>query len=81
MMPFTSLPCYSLPSNVLRIISEYSKPVTRPDWRTCGLIRKTEYPIDLYLYGDRIYKYKKDLVLYNPQLFKLFLIIFTNMDE
>ncbi len=23
-----------LPTNVLKIISEYSKPVTRPDWRT-----------------------------------------------
>ena len=23
-----------LPSNVLRIISEYSKPLSRPDWRT-----------------------------------------------
>ena len=25
--------CMILPSNVLRLISEYSKPVTRPNWR------------------------------------------------
>ena len=25
---------HMLPSNVLKLISEYSKPVTRPDWRT-----------------------------------------------
>jgi hypothetical protein len=80
-MPFTSLPCYSLPSNVMRIISDYSKPVTRPDWKTCGQIRSPQYPLDLYLYGDRIYKYKNGLVLYNPQLFKLFMIIFSNMDD
>ena len=25
----------SLPARALRIINEYSKPVTRPDWRKC----------------------------------------------
>ena len=36
----------NLPSNALRLISEYSKPVTRPDWRT---IRKLAI-FDIYLY-------------------------------
>ena len=27
------LSSHVLPSNVLRVISEYSKPLTRPDWR------------------------------------------------
>lgn len=29
-----ALPTYTLPSRSLALISEYSKPLTRPDWRT-----------------------------------------------
>ena len=25
-----------LPEDVLKIIKEYAKPITRPDWRICG---------------------------------------------
>ena len=28
-----SLPCRSLPCRALLLVSEYSKPITRPDWR------------------------------------------------
>jgi hypothetical protein len=32
-MESTVSPSHILPSHILRIISEYSKPLTRPDWR------------------------------------------------
>ena len=28
------------PDDVLRIIQQYARPLTRPDWRTCGKIRQ-----------------------------------------
>jgi hypothetical protein len=31
------------PEDVLRIIKEYSMPVTRSDWRICGKINKLDY--------------------------------------
>ena len=40
-----------LPKNVLRLISEYSKPVTRPDWRTCKPIITT-YKMYNMVFGD-----------------------------
>ena len=30
-----------LPSDVLAMVKEYSMPITRPDWRKCGQIRKS----------------------------------------
>ena len=44
---FRSLPLRSLPLRVLLIISEYSKPLTRPDWRTC----KCLISIEEYIYA------------------------------
>jgi len=41
-----------LPSNAVRLISEYSKPLTRPDWRTCGKIKMIQYTNSLW---DRMY--------------------------
>jgi len=32
-LPSYALPSYALPSNALRLIRDYSKPLTRPDWR------------------------------------------------
>ena len=40
-LPSNVLPSNVLPSNVLRHISEYSKPITRADWRT--LQKMTDY--------------------------------------
>ena len=37
-----------LPSNAVRLISEYSKPLTRPDWRTCGKIKMIQYTNSLW---------------------------------
>jgi hypothetical protein len=33
-LPCHALPCHALPSRALKLISEYSKPITRGDWRT-----------------------------------------------
>ena len=32
-LPYHALPSHALPSRALLLISEYSKPLTRPDWR------------------------------------------------
>ena len=45
-LPLRSLPLRSLPLRVLLLISEYSKPLTRPDWRT----RKYLISIEEYIY-------------------------------
>ena len=44
------LPTYVLPINALRIIKEYSKPVTRPDWRTIRNL--TQYSLFLDIKND-----------------------------
>lgn len=46
----------SLPSRVLLLISEYSNPMTRPDWRqSIPLIN----PRKLFLHGDKPQRNKK----------------------
>ena len=56
-----------LPINALQLISEYSKPVTRGDWRTFTRITKESYIKEI----DRLYKFKN-----TSRLFKL---VHTNM--
>ena len=41
------------PKNILHLISEYSKPVTRPDWRTIKIL--TQYRIFLDI-SHNVYK-------------------------
>lgn len=53
------LASHVLPSNVLRIINEYSKPVTRADWRT--LRKMTNYK--LYNISMNVIRKKVNLVL------------------
>uniref|UniRef100_A0A6C0JLC3 Uncharacterized protein n=1 Tax=viral metagenome TaxID=1070528 RepID=A0A6C0JLC3_9ZZZZ len=45
----TVLPSQVLPSNALRLISEYSKPLTRPNWRKSKPIINT-YTLFLTVY-------------------------------
>jgi hypothetical protein len=52
-LPFPSLPFPSLPFRALRLISEYSKPLTRPDWRTCKRLIRIEEYIYTIRYGLR----------------------------
>ena len=44
------LPIHILPINALRLIKEYSKPVTRPDWRTIRHL--TQYHLFLNIKND-----------------------------
>jgi hypothetical protein len=46
------LSIYSLPSHVLKIIREYSSPVTRPNWRT--LHKMTNYNLFYCITNDNI---------------------------
>ena len=42
-LPSYALPSYALPSRALLLINEYSKPLTRPDWRNSKPIVTTFY--------------------------------------
>ena len=57
-----------LPINALKLISEYSKPLTRGDWRTFErVITKDKYIIEI----DKLYKFKNTSRLYK--------LVHTNM--
>ena len=50
---------YQLPDDVLSIIRDYSKPLTRCDWKTCGKISQTKFNLELKKYiihEDLFYK-------------------------
>uniref|UniRef100_A0A6C0JM66 Uncharacterized protein n=1 Tax=viral metagenome TaxID=1070528 RepID=A0A6C0JM66_9ZZZZ len=47
-LPSRALPSRALPSRALQIISDYSKPVTRPDWRQSKPIITT-YKLYLFI--------------------------------
>jgi len=52
-LPPYTLPPYTLPSRAVALISEYSKPLTRPDWRTlCRLSIHTLYKEVNNMYCD-----------------------------
>jgi len=38
-----------LPDDILKIIKEYSMPVTRPDWRRLHIMSYTQYLTDYYI--------------------------------
>jgi|LauGreSBDMM110SN_4_FD.fasta_scaffold199178_2 hypothetical protein len=41
---------FELPDDVLNIISEYSKPLTRGNWRTCGKMNHLTFHTELKKY-------------------------------
>ena len=47
-LPSHSLPSHALPSRALCLISEYSKPLTRPDWRQSKPLMST-YSMFVYV--------------------------------
>ena len=56
---------YSLPSLAIKLISDYSKPVTRPDWRnskpiitTYQMYLKLKYLIDIDFTGENLLHYR-----------------------
>ena len=40
-----------LPDDVVRIINQYAKPLTRPDWRTLHRMTLNNFYIDIYANG------------------------------
>jgi hypothetical protein len=55
------LPLRALPCRALQLISEYSKPLTRGNWRTFErVITKDKYIIEI----DKLYKFKNTSRLY-----------------
>jgi hypothetical protein len=67
-LPCRALPCRALPCRALTLIREYSKPLTRSDWRT--FIRNITNPIYINEI-DTLYTFER-----NCALFKL---VHTNM--
>jgi hypothetical protein len=64
-MSSRSLPCRSLPCRALTLIHEYSKPLTRPDWRNSKPI-VTHYELYLHVkYTPNDYKKIKRIILNN----------------
>ena len=59
-LPSRALPNRILPSRALLIISEYSKPMTRPDWRQSKPLITTYY---LYLKTRGIKIYNKNVYI------------------
>ena len=58
-----------LPFRVLLLIREYSKPLTRPDWRTCNCL----ISIEEYIYAIHYKVYINNTPLFN--------LISNNIDE
>ena len=66
----------SLPSRVLLLISEYSKPMTRPDWRQSKPLIN---PYRLFLHGDKPQRNKKGKYVFRAYRYRLFMRFFDNM--
>ena len=62
------LPCRALPCRALHLIREYSKPITRPDWRTFERSITTNIFINEI---DTLYKFERDCALFK--------LVYTNM--
>ena len=71
------LPSRSLPSRSLALISEYSKPLTRPDWR------KSKPIITIHiLYQELIHMYRVRAYVQNANLIKrLITMILINIEN
>jgi hypothetical protein len=50
-MSFTSLPCYSLPSNLFRIINGYTKPITNTNINNTYDIVPYNLPIFMIIFN------------------------------
>ena len=67
-----ALPSQILPSRALSLISEYSKPMTRPDWRTKHLMTSFSIYIDI----------RKKLIWGQKNFWRnLYLIIIHNIEK
>jgi len=55
-----------LPEDVLYLIGEFSRPLTRPDWRTCnlnvsGIIKRLNHNTNCFF--ENLYQVRPDLYL------------------
>ena len=68
-----------LPEDIVQIIREYSKPITRPDWRTLHLMK----PIILHNEFERqmFRRFKKLETVYGVELIRLISIYKPIFDE
>ena len=59
--------CLELPDDVLQIIKDYARPLTRPDWRSLHLMPNQRYKAEYYLQyvRRRIVLYSCDYHQYN----------------
>ena len=76
-LPSRSLPTYTLPSRALALISEYSNPLTRPDWR------KSKPIITIHmLYNELIHMYRVRAYVQNANVIKrLIMMILINIEN
>ena len=75
-LPTHTLPTHTLPTHVLLLIREYSKPMTRPDWRQSKPLIN---PYRLFLHGDKPQRNKKGKYVFRPYRYRLFMRFFDNM--
>jgi hypothetical protein len=68
MLPYRTLPFRTLPFRALKLISEYSKPITRGDWRTFTRITMETYIKD----KDKLFNLKNN---------RLYELVHRNMYE
>jgi hypothetical protein len=68
MLPLRALPCRALPCRALHLISEYSKPITRGDWRTF----ERDITTNVFIHEiDTLYKFENTCALFK--------LVHTNM--
>ena len=58
-----------LPEDILQIIREYSKPVTRPDWRSMHLMR--QYTLHIEFERQMFRRFKKLNIDYGLEFLQL----------
>ena len=66
-----------LPEDILQIIRDYSKPVTRPDWRSMHLMR--QYTLHIEFERQMFRRFKKLNIDYGDDFLQL-LINYTTVN-
>jgi hypothetical protein len=70
-----------LPNDIIRIIRDYSLPLTRPDWRTLHFMTNRVYKKIFYLmHYRRQYKMRFGTYIWNKEIFsEKYLFIFDEL--
>ena len=59
---------YTLPQDILSIIKEYSKPITRPDWRTAHKFTQADLYNELFAHTHVILSDNASVVIFKNML-------------